>query len=299
MNRASSIFLSLLVPCAAIAAVSSACGDDTSTGSGGDASTQSVTHATVSGSNATSGTMSTSSTTTTTSGVGSSTSSGMLSCPSGSYTNIPQSADCDLFLQNCADGTKCVTIDDGTPEHGSTTGCQGNQGLKQPGEACQQDFECSEGLLCVGQLCSAVCCPDNMQPCNGGSCSINVTIQDPDGNPTDDFFWICSYAAECTLFQANACSAGLDCHPEPDQPGLATCVSPTGDNIPEGGVCDALNDCATMQTCVAVGGEADSHCYALCEQGNTMPPGLGGCLGTQTCELFDFGFPGVGLCIDN
>lgn len=290
--KASSIFFLAVVPVVAFASAQVGCGDDSATGAGGETSGGTSTHATGTGS--TTGASPTTATTTTTTTT-SSTGTGMLMCPDGSYSNITPSADCDLFLQNCPNMAKCVVTDDGNG--GSTTSCQGTVGLKTVGQDCATNSECAEGLLCF-DVCTAICCPTNMQPCNGGQCNLTINFQDQQGNPTGDHVMVCTFSPQCTLFDPSTCDTGYDCHPD-TQPGLATCIQPSGANVPEGGVCEAVNDCGTMQACV--GNDPDPyHCRYLCTPGSTAAPELGGCPAAQTCQPTDiFGFPNVGLCTPN
>ena len=104
------------------------------------------------------------------------------------------------------------------------------------------------------------------------------------------FVMMCSYLPECGLLTMNACAEGTECHFQ--DPGLATCSPPSGNQVEEGGTCNFINDCKDMQFC-GPGNICRYHCST---DGSAEPPGLGGCPVGQECTDYDFGFPGIGLC---
>jgi hypothetical protein len=102
---------------------------------------------------------------------------------------------------------------------------------------------------------------------------------------------MCSFAPECMLLTTNACENGAECHIQ--DPGLATCVPPSGQQVDEGGTCNFLNDCKDMQHC-DVGATCRYYCYTA---GSANAPGLGGCPAGQECTpVANFGFPDIGVC---
>jgi hypothetical protein len=171
----------------------------------------------------------------------------------------------------------------------STTSCLGTAGLKGVGSACTADTECQKGMFCF-DVCTPVCCPDNDQPCNGGKCNLQISIQG-----TSDFFMVCTFSPQCMLFtDPDGCPQGQDCHPDN---GIATCTKPSGNNVPEGGQCQFINDCGNMQACVSPMMGAPAVCRYLCQPGSSGAAGLGGCPAGQTCAPTTiFNIDNTGIC---
>lgn len=269
----------------AVGIAGAGCGDSSTDASGGGGSNTSTNTST---STKGSGTMS-SSMTTASMGNTTSTGSGQPTCPTmDGYTNI--SGACDLLAQNCDGNNTCGVFDNGMG--GSTTDCAITAGLMTTGSPCNPDMgqasECVKGDFCVNGICTRVCCKDNNEPCGSGKCNLKLNF-----TGTTDFMWVCTYATACTLFTANACAGGDQCHPEEE--GLATCQENSGANAPEGGACMYVNDCGDMQLCVGPDAQ-NSFCRYACTMGSSAAPGLGGCPGGQSCNgLMDF--TSIGVCI--
>jgi hypothetical protein len=182
-----------------------------------------------------------------------------------------------------------------------TTKCASGGGLKTAGERCYSNNECRAGLFCVGGVdakCTYVCCPGDADPCHGGLCNTQFNT----GNQSY-YMYVCSFAPECKLLIANACEPGLDCHVEDAKQGLATCGSPSGNNVPELGECKFLNDCDDMQQCQQIS-STKRVCLYYCylDQNGMGTPGLGGCPAGEACVSqvgnykIDFHIPNVGVC---
>lgn len=124
-------------------------------------------------------------------------------------------------------------------------------------------------------------------------CSIDVHLQDPEGNDTGFVFKGCSFAPTCDLFLPESCeTAGESCYLAGK--GQTGCAQ-TGD-LMDGEACFYSNDCVTGQACI--GPNNDAFCHYLCEDGSeAQPPGMGGCPNGQTCNLnLTSGFDGLGFC---
>ena len=217
---------------------------------------------------------------------------GPIVCKSpSSYSTVPK-GNCDILQQSCPAGQTCRPVQGA---NGFITECVGNTGLKTAAEVCINDSECDAKLFCVFKKCTPVCCRDNEEPCNGGICNINVPY-------LPYAIFVCDYSPKCNLLTPNACKTGFDCHISDMKQGLATCIEPSGANVPDLGSCGFLNDCATMQQCF----QNDGLCHYYCTPGATsQAPGLGGCPPSQDCLTqynnapLDLGVPGVGLCFPN
>lgn len=192
--------------------------------------------------------------------------------------------DCDLLQQDCPDGGHCTWAQQGGD---FTTVCEPRAGLKNLGAECGIDAECEAGLFCVFSVCTPVCCPATDEPCNGGNCNLNLTLD------ADDSVRLCTYSKQCTPLTADACPEDTGCHFE--EPQVATCVPGSGEDVGEGEDCVALNDCANMQQCSQLEGGVCRYICLLEE--NSQPPGFGGCLAGQTCVTSpEIGFAGLGIC---
>jgi hypothetical protein len=217
---------------------------------------------------------------------------GPIVCKStSSFSTVPKGS-CDILQQDCPSGQTCAPRQVGADFQ---TVCVGLTGLKTAGELCYSDGECDAKLFCIDTKCTPVCCRDNDEPCNGGTCDINVAFG------THNIF-VCHFAPKCDLLTPNACPTGLDCHIEDTTQGLATCGSPNGTTGPELSPCMFLNDCGTMQQCF----QSDSLCHYYCNPGDTTKaPGLGGCPPYEDCLTkyngadLGLGVAGLGLCFPN
>jgi hypothetical protein len=157
------------------------------------------------------------------------------------------------------------------------------------------ESECQAGLFCA-DVCTPICCPDNQQPCNSGSCNVELHLDSGKG-----FVVVCSFNEQCTLLTKNACPKGFDCHLQDTNTGLSTCMPPSDMQVDEGGSCFYLNDCKDMQFCYGMHANEPGNCRWNCRLSdkNKSAPGLGGCPKGQTCQAFDLGVPDVGLCLPN
>jgi len=203
-----------------------------------------------------------------------------------SYSTVIPSDECDLLQQDCAPGRHCTWKSAGGGKF--TTTCEERGGLKNLGAECAIDAECEAGLFCIFGVCTPVCCPQTDEPCAGGNCNLNLSLD------TNDVIRVCTYSKQCTPLTAEACPEDTGCHFE--EPQVATCIPGSGEDVPEGGTCVALNDCANMQQC----SPEEDVCRFICllEQ-NSQPPGFGGCLQGQTCRTSDaIGLDGLGICAD-
>jgi hypothetical protein len=290
---ASSSFARLARACAllACASVAVACSSAaTSSGAGGAGTTDSGSGGGVAtgGAGGATTTSTTTSSTTTSSGTGGSGGSAPLVCKQ-KYTSVKGGA-CDMLNQTCPAGQTCRPFSLGGG--GVTTKCLSNSGLKSRGAPCTGDAECEAHLFCTGSpsapgQCAPVCCPDTDDPCAGGKCNLSVSLG---GN---DFVYLCTYLAQCTLFTKDACAKGTACHLQDTTDGYAACVAPSGTNAPEGGACQYINDCGDMQLCA--GGTCRYNCL-LGKAGEGVAPGLGGCPAGETCQAQKTGIDGVGVC---
>lgn len=209
-------------------------------------------------------------------------------CPS-EVSNIPQD-ECDFYLQDCPNGGTCDI--GGTPTAPVAT-CFEQDGLKGIGDTCGNPAECEAHLTCVGNKCSPFCCPRHPDSCGGGVCSIDVHLQDENGEDTIFLFKACSFAPTCDLFLPESCETpGESCYLAGK--GQTGCAQ-TGE-LMDGEACFYSNDCVTGQACI--GPENEAFCHFLCEDGSeAQPPGMGGCPGGQTCNLnLTSGFDGLGFC---
>lgn len=211
----------------------------------------------------------------------------------GLSTNVPK-GDCDALQQDCPPGQSCrPAFVDG----GYVTNCAISTGLKTAGEACNTVSECVDGLFCILDKCTPVCCRDDSVPCAGGICNVSAKYGSYN-------MYFCHYAPTCDLLTPNACATGLECHIEDVKQGLATCGEPSGAKAPNLGPCNFINDCGNMQQCQGPTTNNPGVCRYYCwldAQGGT-PAGLGGCPEGQSCKnkvgtaTLNFGVPGLGLC---
>ncbi len=210
-------------------------------------------------------------------------------CPSETHSVL---GECDLYLQDCPPDETCTIALDGQTNM-LVAQCVLADGLKPLGESCTGNGQCQRGLQCVGDICTPVCCQDNDEPCQGGSCNINVN--DPDFG---FLFYACSYAQSCTLLDPTSCPDGQDCHFE--QAGFATCSNPSPDPKQDGEACEFRNDCPDSSICLnptMPNSDTGKVCTFHCTPNSTAQPGLGGCPQGQQCKTnVDFGFPNIGYC---
>ena len=201
-------------------------------------------------------------------------------CPS-EVSDVPQD-ECDLYLQTCPNGGTCdIGNGDMTGEtYMPVAMCFEQDGLKGIGESCSQAAECGAKLTCVGNKCSPFCCPEHPDSCGGGTCTIDVHLQDSMGNDSGFIFKGCSFAATCELFTPDACEAADEsCYLAGK--GQTGCAQ-TGD-IDDGAACVYSNDCVEGLACI--GPNNASFCHYLCQEGSeAQPAGLGGCPAGQTCS---------------
>jgi hypothetical protein len=223
---------------------------------------------------------------------------GPIKCPGAVSSNIAKGP-CDLLQQDCPAGETCTPIQVGATW---TTSCESADGLKGPGETCDHPSECRAGTFCLqsGQ-CTMPCCPDNDEPCGGGTCNVSVNFASGPSAPTVE---MCAYSKQCRLLTPGACDPGQDCHIEDPSQGLATCTAPSDNVVGELGTCTYLNDCHDNQECFRLPGETTGTCYWYCYRNLQTPalPGEGGCPTGETCVdsidgiALDFGVPNIGLC---
>jgi hypothetical protein len=203
------------------------------------------------------------------------------------YTNVVKD-ECDLLQQDCAPGQTCRPINTAA---GWRTKCRTDTGFKGPGKSCQLDQECEAGLGCIGApngWCSHVCCPPTNEPCGAGSCNVEVELGGA-------FAMMCSFAPQCELFEPDACANAEECHVSDVGQGLATCIAPSDQQVPEGETCKFLNDCADMQHCpLAPNNRCRYYCALEGWEGLTLE--VGGCPAGQSCTAWPLGVAGVGLC---
>lgn len=284
--RTWSSVLPLLGAAAVAVAVPTACGDETSGPGGGTPSTTSGEGASGGGDGGAPATTNTATTTTGTTSTATSTSTSTGTPPilCGPQYATFDAGDCDLLQQNCPPGEHCTWDSLGGGDW--TTICQPRGGLKNLGADCAVDDECEAGLYCIFSVCTPVCCPTNDQPCAGGNCNLNLTLD------ADDSVRMCTYSKQCIPLTADACPEDTGCHFE--EPQVATCVPGSGSDVPEGGACEAINDCGNMLQC----GNDEGVCRYICLlEENSQPPGFGGCLAGQVCSpTAEVGLDGLGLC---
>ncbi len=222
-------------------------------------------------------------------------------CPT--VTNNLPMGECDLYLQNCPSQDDTCDIGDADPSNQifePIPQCFTQNGLKAIGETCNEPPDCQAGLTCVGNRCSSFCCPDDPNSCGGGTCNVDVSLQDMNGMDTGFEFKACAFSPTCELFNPDSCPTGENCYF--NGPGVSTCYTPAdgeGNELPEGAVCMALNDCADSTVCVGDGpGGMDDLCRFMCIINSGAAPGLGGCPVGQSCDTnaLETGFPMVGFC---
>lgn len=214
-------------------------------------------------------------------------------CPSA-VSDVPQRI-CDLYLQDCPDGGTC-DIGDGDTSNDTfdpVAMCFEQDGLKGIGDSCGEPAECEAHLTCVGNRCSPFCCPRNPDSCGGGVCSIDVQLQDAEGNDTGYSFKGCSFAPTCDLFMPDSCDA-------PDESCYLAGEGQTGcaqtGKLAEEAACIYSNDCLEGLACI--GPQNEGVCYYLCQDGSEAePPGMGGCPVGKSCNTnLTSGFDGLGFC---
>ena len=208
-------------------------------------------------------------------------------------TNIP-TGDCDIFLQDCPVGQTCQpNTFTSTP---TSTVCAPSTGLKGPGEACMVNDECAPGLFCVDECTPACCQATNYL--RAAAAPATSTSRSAATSPVR----MCAYDKSCNLLTADACAPGTECHISDATQGLATCSTPSAQEVDEGGPCTYINDCHDMQACYDTGNGAGTSCHWYCFVDPTRgapTPGLGGCPAGQRCVSSAtgvFGIPGVGVC---
>lgn len=216
-------------------------------------------------------------------------SSGGLTC-SEEYTNIPK-GECDLLAQDCASGTFCGVA---TVDGAKTTKCVPDLGgVKDKGADCVSNSECKSGLTCVDNHCSPFCCPATDEPCDGGTCDVNLNFE----MGKTAFAMACSYLTICDLFAGN-CAEGMDCHLSDATACLAVCDSPSDNAVSEGGDCMYRNDCGESQLCNNNSPDM-GVCRYFCDTTKAdQPAGKGGCPQDRMCKpAGGTGCSNLGLCV--
>jgi hypothetical protein len=213
-------------------------------------------------------------------------------CPSA-VSDVPQK-ECDLYLQDCPNGGTCDVVNGDTTgkTYMPVSGCIEQNGLKGIGESCGASPECEAKLTCVGNRCSTFCCKENLDSCGGGTCSVEVSLQDSKGIDSGFSFQGCAFSPTCDLFTPDSCPENENCYLASE--GVLGCYQ-AQDRIPDGGACAFLNDCLDSSVCL--GPQDEGICYYLCLVGSAEAPGLGGCPVGKECKTnLATGFEDIGYC---
>lgn len=206
--------------------------------------------------------------------------------------DLPNSSECDVFMQDCMAGEKCVPYASGGGSWDANK-CVPVMGDGMVGEACfysgvvEATDDCDENSACwdvndqgVG-TCTAFCSGTPMAPiCAAGtSC-----LQGNNGS--------IAFCVEGCNPITQECPMGEGCFWAND---AFACVF-TGGDIPTGESCGFINDCAAGNMCVS--GESlpncagNNCCAAFCD----LDCGMGVCAepGTQCVPFFEMGQAPVG-----
>lgn len=246
----------------------------------------------------------TTSTTTTTTSTGSGTGT-----PAGSGAGAPLDCsvpvtnidgDCNLLNHDCPQDYWCTV--QGVSGVAQKTCVPFLGGLKPSGSDCEATTECGFGLRCIGDKCTAVCCPVTDEPCGGGACDIRVSYS------ATEWAYYCSYNDSCQLFAQDCPQTPepFDCHISDAEQGLAVCDDRSDQWVPEGGPCLFRNDCGDSQSCnrqapdadpdAGIDGRCRYHCHVAEWQSETE--GNGGCPAAQHCVDLSYpAMPNIGLCL--
>jgi hypothetical protein len=213
----------------------------------------------------------------------------------------PISSCCDIFLQDCGNGQKCVPYG----EAGGTwagTKCVDVLGDGIPGDPCTFDgilgatddcgagsycFEVQQvGLMSIG-VCTALCGGDPLSPiCDPGtSCLI----------ANNDALALC--VSDCDPLLQD-CGQGLGCHFADDSFSCLTIAS----DVPVGEPCEASNDCSPGGVCTPgslfpmCGG--DFCCASYCDVFDPVCLNVGTeCVAFYAMGQAPPGYESVGLCV--
>jgi len=200
---------------------------------------------------------------------------GQASCPG----DVDVVGECDLLLQDCPVGERCNLA---TAGDAATTTCEPDTGGDNPlGSYCESHGDCADDLLCILEVCSRYCCPnDEDPPCGGWYCDLELITQD------GHHAYMCTAESVCVLFDADSCPPGYLCvHGTPNH-----CVDASSPGAGEGEPCIYLDDCAPGLLCNA------GSCRYVCDTDNwgQAKPAEGGCPPGQQCLPIEQ--PNVGLC---
>jgi len=194
-------------------------------------------------------------------------------------TTLP--GECSLAYQDCAPGLHCVVEGTGASARSVCAGPVPGIGQEE-GFYCGPQVDCLDGLACIADRCAKFCCRGDFESCWGGACNIGVDFGD--GNVAT----VCTVEhGPCEIFEPGGCGPG-DCHVQDN--GKTVCMEPSQQQSPEGGPCNALNDCGDGQGCFV------DICRYYCELGSGQPVGYGGCLSGQTCTAIGQLQPPLGMC---
>jgi hypothetical protein len=199
-------------------------------------------------------------------------------------------ADCDVVLQNCANGLRCTYVERGDVTRRECVAA----GTADEGTACTQApttdggptyDTCRQGLLCDApqadggtgfacrRLCHATSQCGTQDECN--------TVRRLPG--TQELPLVCGAPSpRCDPF-AQDCASPLSCYPSTSGP---VCVG--SGTLAEGSSCDFSNQCAPGHTCVESG--SGKACRPLCRTSGEPRCSSG------TCRPVDNN-PGVGACV--
>ncbi|WP_164018295.1 hypothetical protein [Pyxidicoccus trucidator] len=201
------------------------------------------------------------------------------------------SAECDVVLQDCAEGQRCTYVGQG----GATsrrcvepgTGDEGARCTLSPSDGGLAYDTCQQGLFCKDEpasdggtafFCRRLC-HATPQCGDAGECNTVLRLE---GTP--ELPLVCGPpSARCDPFGQD-CTSPLGCYPSTAGP-----VCAGSGTRGEGEACDFSNQCAPGSTCVNTTGSGLT-CRPLCR-----PAGTPACT-TGTCRPLDDN-PGVGACV--
>ncbi len=206
--------------------------------------------------------------------------------------DMPDSAECGIFEQDCPDGEKCVPYAS-NGESWDTHKCMPVLGDQAPGEACSSlrgvDV-CDATSVCWESTCYAQCTGTaDMPQCPPGS----TCFLDAGG-----VFANC--APDCDPV-AQECGEGLGCF----WAGILFDCYVSVVTLPTGQPCGYINDCAPGHLCADAASLPSCAGSACCTQYCNLPDGDAGCVaqpGTACLSFFDEGmappaYEHVGVCV--
>jgi hypothetical protein len=234
-------------------------------------------------------------------GTGTSTDEGLTFVP---VDDMPYVEMCDIFLQDCPEGEKCVPY---ASSGGSwdANKCVPVLGGQAHGEPCTW-----AGIIEATDDCDATSMCWNTQMVDGeyvGTCLAYCTgsadtPQCPPGSSclVGQEGWLAVCELTCDPI-AQDCNEGLGCYWASSQ---FNCVFTT-DDIPTGEPCGYLNDCAPGHLCADATALPSCAGSACCTQYCNLPDGDAGCVaqpGTVCTAFFEMGmvpdgYEHVGVCI--